>query len=74
MSEVNEQQIDDIVAMLDGFVAKGGGHMNVDVDETVSQGEKIVDEMGCADCSKNAFACSVPTMMEGADDLSLYNK
>lgn len=72
MSDISDSQIDDIVAMLDGFVARGGGHMNVDVSDAVSSDEKVVEEMGCVDCSKNAFACSAPTLLEGMDDLSSY--
>ena len=31
MSNVNEQQIDNLVAMLDGYAEKGGHHLNVNV-------------------------------------------
>ena len=31
MSQVNEQQIDNLVAMLDGYTEKGGHHLNVNV-------------------------------------------
>ena len=31
MSQVNEQQIDNLVAMLDGYAEKGGHHLNVNV-------------------------------------------
>ena len=72
MSDISNSQIDDIVAMLDGFVARGGGHMNIDVSDTVSADEKVTEEMGCVDCSSNPMACSVPTLMEGMDDLSSY--
>ena len=30
---VNEQQIDNLVSMLDGYVAEGGHHLNVNVFE-----------------------------------------
>ncbi len=72
MSDTNNAQVDDIVAMLDGFVAKGGGHMNVSVDEAAASGEKVIEEMGCIDCAKGDLACSVPTLMEGMDDYSSY--
>lgn len=67
MSDINNNQVDDLVAMLDGFMAKGGGHMNVDVDEAADT-DKTVEEMGCIDCSKNALACSVPTLLTGMDN------
>ncbi len=31
MVHVNEQQIDNLVSMLDGYVEKGGHHLNVNV-------------------------------------------
>lgn len=31
MSQVNEQQIDNLVSMLDGYAEKGGHHLNVNV-------------------------------------------
>ncbi len=67
MSDTTNQQINDVVAMLDGFMARGGGHMNVEFDDPSST-VKEVEELGCIDCAKN-LACSVPTLMEGVDDL-----
>lgn len=61
--------IDDIVAQLDADMARGAGHINVDMDEKVNG--KTVESMGCADCSKNKFACSVPTLDDGSDDLPI---
>ncbi|NLL79205.1 MAG: hypothetical protein GX234_05345 [Clostridiales bacterium] len=58
--------IDDIVKMLDSGFANGVGHVNVDTDNTLSG--NTVETMGCADCSKNPLACSVPTLQEGLDD------
>ena len=73
MAEPNEKQIDDIVAMLDSFVAGNGGHMNITVDEdgrisaeqTIS---KTVTTMNSLDCAAGNLACSVPTLFEGLDD------
>ncbi|MDE5966853.1 MAG: hypothetical protein K2G89_08470 [Lachnospiraceae bacterium] len=61
--------IDDLIAQLDADMSKGAGHINVDVDEKV-QG-KEVESMGCIDCSKNSFACAVPTLDDGSDDLPI---
>ena len=61
------QMINDLIAQLDAGIHKGTGHINVDVDETSNQ-QKSVETMGCVDCSKNAFACSIPTIQEGLDD------
>lgn len=60
-----KEMIDNLVKMLDAGVTNGIGHVNVDTDEMVS-GE-TVETMGCVDCSKNPFACSVPTLHEGLD-------
>ena len=61
--------IDDIIAQLDGDMERGAGHINVDVTED-AQG-KEVESMGCVDCSKNQFACAVPTLDDGSDDLPI---
>ncbi len=31
MAEVNNQQVDNLIELLDGYVAKGGHHLNVNV-------------------------------------------
>ena len=31
MAEISQNQIDNLAAMLDGYVAKGGHHLNVNV-------------------------------------------
>ena len=60
-------QIDDLVAFLDGSVDKGVGHLNVDVDENL-QSVRTTETMGCTDCSRTPLACSVPTLHQGLDD------
>ena len=62
----NFKNVDDIVAMLDGMVADGHGHINVSVDP--EQEGKTVQTMGCIDCAKGNLACAVPTLHEGIDD------
>ena len=62
-----DKRIDDLVALLDGSVKNGVGHLNVDVDET-SENKRSVDTMGCTDCSRTPLACSVPTLHQGLDD------
>ena len=66
MSMRPDMRIEDIIAMLDGSVEKGVGHINVDVDENKESAVAI--ESGCADCSKNPAACSIPTLHIGLDD------
>ena len=53
-----EKMIDDIVAMLDNSVKKGDGHINVVIDENQKDSKEVT--RGCADCSVNPMACSVP--------------
>ena len=60
-------QIDDLVAFLDGSIEKGVGHLNVDVDETMND-SRTAQTMGCSDCSRTPLACSVPTLHQGIDD------
>lgn len=62
-----KSMIDDLVKMLDSGMAKGVGHVNVDVDGAGKQ-SKNVQTMGCTDCSRTPLACSVPTLQEGLDD------
>ncbi len=61
-----EKMIDDIVAMLDGSIAKGDGHVNIKV-EGDGDIQKFVTA-GCADNSLNPTACSVPTIILPGDD------
>ena len=62
-------QIDDLVAFLDGSVKAGVGHLNVDVDEA-QETMRSTETMGCTDCSRTPLACSVPTLHQGLDDYS----
>ncbi len=59
--------IEDLIKQLDGGMAKGVGHVNVEVDETMA-GSRNVETMGCTDCSRTPLACSVPTLHQGLDD------
>ncbi len=58
--------IEDLIKQLDNGMANNIGHVNVDIDEK-AEGSKSVETMGCTECSKNPFACSVPTLHEGLD-------
>ena len=65
--EQNQKKIEDVVAMLDRFMAEGGGHMNITKDTAVADTEKSVTTMGCLDCAAGDMACSVPTLHQGLD-------
>lgn len=65
-NDSSNNNIDDIVAMLDGMVAKGHGHINVSYDP--DKEGKNVETLGCTDCAKGNLACNVPTLHEGMDE------
>lgn len=72
MAAPSEKQIDDIVSMLDSFMAENGGHMNIRVshDGTINAEKtmaKSVTTMKSLDCAAGDLACSVPTLFEGMD-------
>lgn len=60
------KMIDDIIAMLDNSVQNGDGHINVKMDEEQPDSREVT--RGCADCSINATACSVPTIELPGDE------
>ena len=62
-----DKMIDDLIKMLDGGMAKGVGHVNVEFKADAKEAKKV-QTMGCADCSSNPMACSIPTLHEGIDD------
>ena len=63
---MEDKRIDDIVAMLDGSIEKGVGHLNVEVNGDST--EKTVETLGCIDCAKGNLACQVPTLHQGIDE------
>ena len=64
--DINNAMIDDIVKMLDGGMAGGVGHVNIEVNDDKSE-SKDVQTMGCTDCSRAPLACSVPTMLDDSE-------
>lgn len=58
---------EDIIAMLDHFMAKGGGHMNVDVNDICTNPAKQMRETKSSDCNMKQMACQVPTLHIGLD-------
>ena len=57
-----------IVAMLDGSIKKGDGHINLKVDENVESSKRKEVIRGCADCSINPMPCCAPTEELPGDD------
>ncbi len=66
-SASNKAVEDDIVAMLDQFMAKGGGHMNIDVNTLGGQLKKQVEETKSNECNSKNMACQIPTLHVGVD-------
>lgn len=71
--QTSDDRIDDIVNMLDSFMEKDGGHMNIKVnkDESIKTNEtnsKTVSVSKSLDCMEGNTACSVPTLFEGMDN------
>ncbi len=64
----NDKRIDDIIAMLDNFTIKNGGHMNIEVSKDSKVNSKKVDIANSLDCSSGDMACNVPTLFEGIED------
>jgi hypothetical protein len=64
--EQNKKNVDDIVAMLDGFMATGGGHVNLDVNDPNAD-TKDVKTYGCSTCGTKLMPCEAPTLMQGMD-------
>lgn len=69
---MDEKKIDDLVAMIDGFMSRNGGHMNVTVadngDIQTDETTVGVTTMNSLDCQGGNMACCVPTLFEGMDD------
>ena len=70
MADPTKKQEEDIVAMLDSFMAGGGGRMNIDARE-VSEGSELNVQnekfFGCSVVGGRKMACQTPTLMEGLD-------
>lgn len=69
MNEKEKFLEEDIIAMLDHFTAKGGGHMNVDVNtlNINDNPKKQIKETISSECNSKSMACQVPTLHEGLD-------
>lgn len=70
---MEDKRIDDLVAMIDGFMSTGGGHMDVITNEngdihtktTVAETITITPSLECT--PGHNMACGVPTLFEGLD-------
>lgn len=74
----NDKQIDDIVSMIDQFMASDGGHINVTVNNAANSGtsadlsneslNKTTKTTNSLECAAGDMACKIPTLHEGLDD------
>lgn len=69
---MEDQKIDDLVAMIDQFMAGGGGHMDIHVNEhghiqAKNTTSKTVTADISQECGTGSKACCVPTLFEGMD-------
>lgn len=77
----NDKQIDDIVSMIDQFMAGDGGHINVTVSNAGNLGNssasddsaneslnKTTKTTNSLECAAGDMACKIPTLHEGLDD------
>lgn len=62
--EVKDEALDDIIKTLDEFMSKGGGHINLEVNEMSL--DKEIDTKMSVDCT--GTACSVPTLHKNIDE------
>ncbi|SEV81886.1 hypothetical protein SAMN05421659_10150 [[Clostridium] fimetarium] len=64
----NEKNIDDIVSMIDQFMAGNGGHLNVSVaDASNIDLQKTTQTTNSLECAAGNLACNVPTLHNGLD-------
>lgn len=65
----HNNQIDDIVSMIDSFMADNGGHINVSIDSSdMIESTKNIQKTNSFECVGGNLACQVPTLHEGLDD------
>jgi hypothetical protein len=61
-----QERINQIVDMLDAFAERGGGHINLTVEDVDGQ-EQVANALS-VDCNNSQSACSVPTLHKDIDD------
>jgi len=64
----DEKNIDDIVSMIDQFMAGNGGHLNISVADADNVDiHKTTQTTNTLECAAGNLACNVPTLHEGLD-------
>ena len=68
MTDNNDKQIDDIIAMIDSFMTENGGHMNISVNNNgETKLNKNTKTTNSLECAAGDLACQIPTLHEGLD-------
>lgn len=66
---MDDKKIDDLISIIDSFMEKGGGHMNVKVNDIDNLDTVEIEEIESSCCTEQNMACRVPTLHEGLEDL-----
>lgn len=66
---MDNKKIDDLVSIIDNFMEKGGGHMNVKVNDINDLDTVEIEELESSCSTDPNMACRVPTLHEGLEDL-----
>lgn len=70
----SDKRVDDIVSMIDQFMADNGGHLNLSINnaDNVDNNndnllQKTITITNSLECAEGDMACKVPTLYEGLD-------
>ena len=68
---MDPKNVDELVDLIDQFMAGNGGHMNIQVEENgdirTDTASVKINTMNSLDCASGNLACKVPTLFEGMD-------
>lgn len=65
----DQKRINDIIAMLDGAVTNGVGHINLEINPDTDGSDCMkIETYKSNDCSKGNQACAVPTLQTSIDE------
>lgn len=62
---ISDEQIDELLNLIENTMAKGSGHVNIDVNES---NDIKVDTFQSSDCGTGNKACCVPNEKVDEDD------
>ncbi len=65
INNISDQQVDELLELIEKTMAKGSGHVNIDVNES---NDIKVDTFKSSDCGTGNMACCVPNERCEDDD------